>query len=487
MYHLEIPRQFLAQGKIYFIPEMFRSAYPLLGEMLFLIGLAFKADAFAKLINLTFAIVFVLSAYVFGKRFLGRETALIALGILLGTPAIPTWATWVSIDFAWAAYEFWSLYILILWVENNQKNSEQYLVLAGILSGVAVSTKYLSLFTVLILSAIIVWQSLRRFPRSTANTLRNLLIFGASTTLVMFPWYIKNWFLTGNPIYPLIWGGIGWDKLNVQVFNDYHHSFGVGKNWLDYLLIPYNVYFQHERFSTFFLESIHPAIWLSFVYILLKGRNQGLVLFFYSAAYYIVWVFNSQVIRFLLPSFATLSLLAGFVIHRSPSFIKKVLTSGLLGSLLLVSLVYQILLFRDYSAYLIGQKSPSEILMAAVENYQTIQYIKETFQPNECAQFLWDGCGYYCDSRCIPDNNQNLAIILGTNSPNPQTLAHELGVKGITALLINKTDAKWFIDYHDPNRRHRQAFDYFYNTFIPACGDLIYVNNDIELYKISCP
>ena len=487
MYHLEIPRQFLAQGRIYFDPEVFRSAYPFLGEMLFLIGLAFKLDSFAKLIHLTYAILLMLSVYALGKRFFGRETALIAIGILVGTPSIPFWATWVSIDFAWAGYEFWSLYIITLWLTNEKKIPCQFLALAGILSGLAASIKYLSLSTMLIVGAIIVWQSLRNFSHPTTSALKNLLLFGASAGLVMSPWYIKNWFWTGNPIYPLIWGGPGWDSLMAQVFNDYLHSFGVGTNWLDYLLIPYNVYANHNQFSTLYLEMIHPALWLAFAYPFLKQPKKDVILFLYSAAYCVIWAINSQVIRFLLPAFAVLALLAGEVIKKLPPLIKKIITNGLLSSLLLVSLIYQASLFQSYSAYFIGQKSTADMLKASVNSFQITQRIQELLQPDERAQFLWDGRGYYCDARCIPDDKQSIAVLLTINSPLPETLAHDLRTKGITHLMISQPDATWLIDYHDPHHYHQKALDYFENIFIPACGKLLYANDKMELYQITCP
>lgn len=487
LYHLEIPRQFLAQGRIYFDPEVFRSAYPLLGEMLFLIGLVFKADSLAKLINLTYAILLMLSVYAFGKRFFGRETALIATGILIGTPSIPFWATWVSIDFAWAGYEFWSLYIVILWLANEKKDSHRWMALAGILSGLAASTKYLSLTTMLIVGAIIAWQSLGS-SRSTITTLKNLLVFGISAGLVMSPWYIKNWLWTGNPIYPMFWGGIGWDPLKAQVLNDYLHTFGVGTSWLDYLLIPYNVYANHNQFSTMYLEIIHPALWLAFAYPFLKLPKKYIVLFLYSAAYCVIWAINSQVIRFLLPPFAVLALLAADVIQRLPPLIKKITTIGLLGILLLVSLIYQASLFQSYSAYFIGQKSTADMLKESVNDFQMTQRIQELLRPDEHAQFLWDGRGYYCDARCIPDDEQSTAVSLAVNSPLPQTLAHDLRAKGITHLMLSQTDAIWLIAYHDPNHYHRQALDYFENIFIPACGKLLYANNNkMELYQITCP
>ncbi|MBN2114930.1 MAG: hypothetical protein JW730_00055 [Anaerolineales bacterium] len=72
MYHMEIPRQFLAEGRIYFDPEIWRSAYPFLGEMPFLVGMIFGLDPLAKLINLTYAVLLMSSVYVFSVRFWGR-------------------------------------------------------------------------------------------------------------------------------------------------------------------------------------------------------------------------------------------------------------------------------------------------------------------------------------------------------------------------------------------------------------------------------
>jgi hypothetical protein len=405
----------------------------------------------------------------------------------MGTLSIPFWATWVSIDFAWACYEFWSLYILILWLTKEDKKSYRPLVFIGVLSGLAASTKYLSLSTMFLVGMIIVWQSLRNITRSETNVLINLLVFGVSAGLVMSPWYIKNWVWTGNPIYPLIWGGTGWDPLEGRVINDYLHTFGSGKSWLDYLLIPYNVYAKNDLFSTTLQETIHPALWLAFAYPFLKRPQKHVVLFSYSAAYYVIWMINSQVIRFLLPAFAGLALLAGHVINSSPPLIKKTITNGLLIGFLFVSLIYQALLFQNYSPYFLGQKNKADILKTAVDNFQITQHIQELLLPNERAQFLWDGKTYYCDERCIPDDEQSAAVLLTITTPPPNTLAHDLKTKGVTHLMINQTDALWFIDHHDPNHYHQQALEYFQNVFIPACGSLLYTDKEISLYQITCP
>jgi len=338
-----------------------------------------------------------------------------------------------------------------------------------------------------IVGIIIAWQSLQNFIRPTIRTLKNLLTFGLPAGLVMSPWYIKNWLWTNNPIYPLIWGGTGWDPIKAQVLNDYVRSFGVGSKWLDYILLPYNIYANHDHFSTLSLEMIHPALWLVFAYPFLKQSGKQIVPLLYSMLYCLTWAISSPVIRFLLPPSAFLALLAGDVIQKSPPLIRKIVKSGFLNGLLLTSLIYQILFFQNYSAYFTGQKSAADVLRETVSDFQITQRIQELLQPNERAQFLWDGRGYYCDTRCTPDDEQSTAVLLAINSPHPKTLAHELHSKGITYLMISGPDAAWFINYHDPHRLHQHALDYFENIFIPACGTSIYKDKQMELFQITCP
>ena len=488
LYHLEIPRQFLAHGRIYFDPEIMRSAYPLLGEMLFLVGMAFQLDSLSKLINLTYAFLFVLSTFAFAKRFFNREVGLVAVGILISTPAFILWATWASIDFAWACYELWSMYAVALWLANGKTDTRKWLMLAGIMSGFAASAKYISIPTLLIVAGIIAWISTQRSKQPIVEAIRNLLTFGVSAGLVMGAWYIKNWIWTGNPIYPLVFGGPGWGPLENQILKDYMQTFGVGKNWLDYLLLPYNVYAHHDQFSTIQQEIIHPLIWLAFLFPFLVRFQKYAGIIIYTALYYVWWLFGSQVIRFLLPPSAFLVILAGSVVERLPVLLKSSLKILLIIGLMTFNLVYQILVLNNSGAfsYIAGQKPTTEFLALFADDFSVKQYIQEMLDPADRALFLWDGRGYYCDSRCIPDNGQAAAVGLAVGSPLPQELAHSLRQNGVTYLMLSRTDVDWFIEYHDPHEYHRSALDYYESIFLPACGKSVYKDDGMELFKVTC-
>lgn len=489
LYHLEVPRQFLYRGGFYFDPEVLRSAYPYLGEMLFLVGIAFNLDSLAKLIHLMYAILFVLSSFTFSRRFFGTEHAYTAAGILLGAPAFWMWATWAGIDFAWAAYEFWSVYVVSLWLLGDKKNSRRWLILAGMMSGLAASTKYLSIPSVLVVAGLIAWKSIQDSEQPAKEAFSNLLAFGLTSVLVASPWYIKNWIWTGNPVYPLAFGGPGWEPLENQVLNDYVYSFGVGKNWLDYLLLPYNVYAFHNRFSTIGIEIIHPALWLAFLspFVWKSSRKYNLIIV-YTFLGFALWALNSQVIRFLIPLTAFLSILAGAVIETFSSLWKNVVRFGLIGGCMLFNLLFQLVWLQGKGSlpYLSGTQSASEYLQNMNYDFRAVQYVQKSIPVDEKVLFLWNGRSYYCDPRCIPDDEQSTAVRLAFESPLPETLAKNLRDDGITHLLLSKPDVNWFITYHDPHELHRQALDYFTATFFPVCGNPVYTDQNMTLYQITC-
>lgn len=489
VYHMEIPKQFLSQGRFNFDPNIMRSAHPFLGEMLFVVGMVFQVESVARLVNLTFAIVFIASTYAFACRFFNRQIALVALGILVSTPILSVWATWASIDFAWAAFEFWAVYAILLWLAGEKTDARKWMVLAGIMSGLGASTKYLSLPALGILAIIILWKSMEGSKRSFAEAFWNLLIFGVSATLVMGIWYIKNWLWTGNPIYPLLFGGVGWDALKNQIFSiDYMQTFGMDRTLLNFILLPYYVYAQHDKFSTLPLEIVHPLLWAAFLFPFMKGSKERASIAVYTFLYYIWWFLGAQQIRFLLPISGFLAILAGSVIERFWTPLKHVLKLVLIAAPMILIVVYQLSVLNNSGvfSYLAGRTSSDELLRVFVDDYAAKQFIQESLQENERVMFLWDSRGYYCDSRCIPDSNQSHAIVLALDSPPPVELAHQLKTQGITHILIHSIDAEWFIEHHDPNRYHSIALQYFQEQFLPTCARSIYQDDKTELFELIC-
>lgn len=488
LYHLEVPRHFLAYGGIYFVQDMMRSAYPYLGEMLFAVGMLFRLDSLSKLVHLTYAALFVLSIYALGVRFFSRSAALTAVGIVVSVPSFVLWSTWASIDFAWAGYELWSVYFVSMWLKDENRDTKIALIFAGVMSGFAASTKYISLPILVLVAGLVAWFSLSKMKSGIGGSIRNLFVLGMPAVLVMGVWYLKNLILTGNPVYPLVYGGPGWDALENLVLNTYVQTFGIGKGILDLFQLPYTVYAYHERFSTMPQEIIHPLLWLAFLFPFLRKSRRYSFLIIYTFLYFIWWFFGSQVIRFLLPVSAFLALFAGDVIERFPKVPGNVLKIVFITGLMVYNFVFQVVTFRNSRAidYIAGQRSSDDLLHLFVEDYGVKQYIQEELDPDERALFLWDGRGYYCDERCIADTEQAMAVGLALDSPPPEELSQKLLNMGITHLMFSANDAGFFIRLHDPEGLHRSAREYYLEKFLPTCGRSVFKDGGMELFEIDC-
>jgi hypothetical protein len=164
------------------------------------------------------------------------------------------------------------------------------------------------------------------------------------------------------------------------------------------------------------------------------------------------------------------------VIESSPAFLKNLLKFGLLGTFAIIRFIQQFMTIQNTGVvrYFTGQKSGAQFLGEINNDFNTVLHIQEGLPLGDRVLFLWDGRGYYCDERCIPDDEQSTAIRLSFDAPAPQKLARELDEQGITHLMLSVPDASWFIFYHDPRGWHQNAYDYFTDTFLPACGKLIF-------------
>jgi hypothetical protein len=103
------------------------------------------------------------------------------------------------------------------------------LVLAGVCLGFALGTKYTGLQMLFAVAAVVGLASLLKdgFVPAVKNKLTVVLVALA----IAFPWYIKTYALTGNPVYPFFFsvlGGKDWDKWRADTYSHEQKSFGVG-------------------------------------------------------------------------------------------------------------------------------------------------------------------------------------------------------------------------------------------------------------------
>jgi hypothetical protein len=225
-YHLQVPKEWLQQGRITFLPHNVYGNMPLAAEMHALLGMAlwpgehgwFYGAVAGKVVIASFAAITAVGVACAGQRIAGKPGGALAAVVFLSHPWVMHVSTSGLNDGVLACYVFLALYAT--WLARRGEGSY---VLAGLLAGAAAAVKYPGLaFAVM---PVAVWVMLPRggllvsrenesagaSPSQKASPSRLVaaaLVFGG-IVLGGGAWYAKNAVIAGNPVYPLAYGVFG--------------------------------------------------------------------------------------------------------------------------------------------------------------------------------------------------------------------------------------------------------------------------------------
>lgn len=487
MYHLPAPLRYLEAGRLLLLPDMWQANGPMAIELLYAYGLALGSASVARLVHLAFAIMLILATFAFTRRFLEARLAWPSAVVLVGIPIFPIWGTIANIDMAWALYEFLGVYAMLGWVRSRESG---WVALSAISVGLALSSKYLglggaasvgvALITCMVLSRTVSWRDLGRFALLT-------IAFGC-------PWYLLNLIRAGNPVYPFIWGGPGWDQERLGYLMTYLRSFGGPNAWWLLPLAPIRMFTNGSLFTTFLssIEFPSPLFLLALALPFTRPPRILRVLAWVTALRFVIWGLGSQQTRFLLPVFPALAVLSVFVLSRLLDLIghpsaKRIVLPGLLGGLLLTSVVYQGVFWAmtQPAEVIVGVASKDAFLRRNVTIYPAQAFIQESLPPSARAFQMWDGAILYCDDRCIPDAEQSKWTQMVAQDASVEAVAKDLRARGIDYLVGNLDSLNFFLR-HDPSGLHSQAAYFFLRQFQSECTRPVFENEKTVVERLTC-
>jgi hypothetical protein len=476
--HLQVPKLFLQAGRMYPTPDFVFANYPFTVESLFTIGMAFGSDTFAKLIHLTYAVLLVLGTFAFGRRYLRPGGGWIAAAILVGMPIIPVWASMAYIDMGWTLYEFLGVYALVLWASRDQR---RWLVLAGVTTGLAMGSKYLALGGAAALGLWILWHTRTQGWRTV---LVSGMLFGVTALLVGAPWFVKNWWWLGNPVYPYFGSRTGIVLANRKT-----------SGFWDCLILPWHLYVNREQFVGVYGSIEFPSLLfpLVFLYPLTRRSKATNWLAGLTLLRYVFWALVSHGrFRYMLPILPGLSLLVTSVVvdvTARPLLRSwgRVLAMGLIGGMLVVTVVYSILFFADVQPWgvVLGMESKDSFLRREVSDYAAMQFVQASLPPEARVLMMWDARGYYCDDRCLPDLLRTQWVGLTNPPTSVVSVAARLRQMDVTHLLFSIGDVDYSL-INDTSGLHSQAARFFLREFRPTCTKEVYRDEWATLYELTC-
>lgn len=317
VYHLTVPKLYLENQGFYRIPFNVYSNWPLNAQLLFVVALVARDYLLAKALHFAFGVATLL-LIVRAARTTDRVWAgWIGAVFFLINPVVLDEMRAAYVDLA-LAFFFLLAFVFMHRALGEEEARGRHLLLAGVFAGVASGIKPTGAMVILCLLIVYLVASLRQ-GRGPLAALAGSLKIAVPAGLLLVPWLVKSWILTGNPVYPFLfewWGGPEWSLDLGAQFRAWQRGIGMGRSALDYLLLPYRVIVAGGSGYEHFDGRISP-VWLGLVPLAaVFGRHRPLVMRSLGAAgiYFGLWALSSQQMRFLIPVLPLLSIAAAIAL-----------------------------------------------------------------------------------------------------------------------------------------------------------------------------
>jgi hypothetical protein len=461
VYHLLCPKEYLKAGHLVHIDGNIFSAFPKGHEVLMTLLLAISGDRAAQGFSILQQVAATLSIYGLARLMGGPwPAALCTLGYATVPPVMYfTGCGYVEPALLMTFGGCLLLLVLSLRSGRDKKMAESIgfgpILLIGFLAGWMPALKYSGLIYLGLIGLTLLWSQRKVLPKKALSVIGVFSLSAAPG----FCWMVWNWVILGNPVYPMAWflfGGRGWDEARALAMSLYLDIYGMGRNLLDYLVLPWRLAFS-GRFDTIRFDGAMGPFLILFVILAVVSaillvrrrlvgsmlREIGLMLIV-SAAFF---VFGTQQVRFWLPSqmlacaFAAPSV--GLLVNwaRKKHAIKGVLFLVLIGCLAwnIWFLGQQFLKIGFYRPVL-GMETEKDFLIRKVPGYPVLEFINKNLPQRSNLLCVWTGAyGYYLNRKYYSDTFIEDIALKGFihASVNGEDLSQRLTQAGFTHLFLN--------------------------------------------------
>jgi hypothetical protein len=304
VYHLTVPRLYLEHGGFRRIPFNVYSNWPLAVQLLFALAMTWKDYVLATAVHYGFGVLLAISTGALVARVATPTWGAIAAGLLTMHPVFLYEIRVAYVDVACAFFLF-AAFVALHRALEDPGAERGFMLAAGIACGVLAAAKLNGIFGAVAVAT--VYVASRLHGGAPARSLRApLLAFAAPVAALGVPWLLKTWWLTGNPVYPLlhgVFGGPEWSEGLARAHRAWQRSIGMGRAPLDYVLLPFRVLFLGGEGYPRFDGRLHPLLGVLLPVALIGARHHALArrALGVAAAYFVLWAATSQQMRFLIP------------------------------------------------------------------------------------------------------------------------------------------------------------------------------------------
>ena len=468
IHHLAIPKLWLIHGGIHEIKWAVFSYYPMNVDLLYYLCLYFNNDILPNFIHMGFGIGTACLIYLYLNRHFGRVQGLLGVLVFISTPVIMRSSTEAYVDLGLVFFTTASILAFLHW-RNQGYRGYKWLFVASVAMGLALGTKYNALVAWFFLTFAVVFVHSRDTGEQW-RSIRSGIVFFLVSLLLFSPWLIKNWILTGNPLYPLLKGffqagfsGVTPDGSGTRSLVSGVVSMGMfesreimyGDSIWETLLIPIRFFFQGQDNSGRYFDGVLNPLLLVMTPFAFMNRSRHADKLFYAlfSAFFILTAFflDQHRIRYILPTVPFLSILA--TIGMGNLFIRAASSKVPLRHLYMFSLLsFLVVLGAGNAVYLheyyqriqplsvvLGRETREDYLTRHLKSYPAIRYINDhTPQDARIRLLFLAGRGYYLDRIYEDDATFGMNVIRGLVAKSNEAVVFRkyLDSIGCTHLLV---------------------------------------------------
>ncbi len=491
-YHLALAKSYIQAGRIYYMPSILTSNYPLNFSMLYSIALFWKADIAPHLINLAMTILIISGLVNLGKHFTDIHVGWIAATLFLTIPLTKRLVGTGLIDVAMGAYGLASLIVLEQWRIKKQRG---WLVICGLVCGFIAGSKLTGAIFIILVGLLILWEHLATKKVQKRLVVKDFLAFGLAASIVVIPWYARSFIFTGNPVFPFVYsifGGRNWDAIGDE--NLYRHAFttftpNIKRNFVG-LVQTLRIMINNPNLLGGYHGGLGIIVPLGFLASLLSLRwaprwvvaNAFVCVFFFLSWF----MFASLQLRYLLP----IAPLMAWNFSYFTVWLVKQHHLRLVQIILSLILVYFVCvgwpwakvedrqIFLSRVPYLNGQMTREQWLETKIDVFPVFSYVNHHL-PEESRLLLlpYENRGYYLNRSYFWGHPISQRVIKYETYQNPRSLARILSDMGFTHIIDNPNLVFTDISYWKHDRALMIALE-------EQCSEPIYQYNNITLYKL---
>jgi hypothetical protein len=372
------------------------------------------------------------------------------------------------------------------WVEKP--GDWRLLVLCGFLSGITLGTKITTGPLVLIIFLTIIGFFLVNRSRQPGKLWHSLIGFGVPTFLTAFPWLLRDFIWTGNPIFPIlnsIFQSDQWYQAN-NIFINNNNKF------TDILLYPFELvwnskkyYHEAEGGALVALPMLIFPWFLAFRPGQVLFRNKAptyLFGFIYISMLLFIWMTtNARYLMPLYPFFASLAAVNVWaVLGRSNAFVNNRLWLSIAGIYLLAAQAGMLNAHWNFPeryplALFLGRQSREEFLISNLPVYSGLRFLDQTGDGKHKVLSLGNEFRLYTRSKIFgPMFSMEAQEIL--RSATAQDLAANLRKNGYEYLLIYLPEQEFRGEiYTSPGLNHH---------FFQCCTEIVFAQTDTLVFQL---